>query len=119
MGDITHNLSRSEFTCKCGCGYSVADYQLVSVVQGLCDYFNTTVTLTSASRCEHHNMVVGGGDDSQHLKGLAADIMLIGVPASDVQARLKHLADGRMWGIGCYKGFTHIDMRAVPARWYG
>jgi hypothetical protein len=35
MGDLTANLSESEFHCKCGCGHNVANPELVKILQEL------------------------------------------------------------------------------------
>ena len=32
MGDLTKNFSRSEFACKCGCGFDDIDLVLQSVI---------------------------------------------------------------------------------------
>ena len=119
MGDLTVNLSRDEFACRCGCGLCVADHELVEVLQELCNYFGAQIHITSASRCSEHNASVAGGERSQHLKGLACDFVLHGVPPKDVQARLRRLAGGGRWGIGTYDTFTHFDVRKTAARWTG
>ena len=49
MGDLSLNLSRHEFACQCGCGYDTVDFELVTVVQEGCEYFDTTVTINSGA----------------------------------------------------------------------
>ena len=116
MGDLTANFSRSEFECRCGCGLCIADFALVALLQELRTYYDRTIFIDSATRCEQHNADAGGGVTSQHLLGLAADIRVSGISSDQVQAELRSRAGDR-WGIGSYDAFTHIDVRRVAARW--
>lgn len=71
------------------------------------------ITITSGYRTQRHNAEVGGSKGSFHLTGLAADIVVGGLSAREVQ---KLLAD---WpgGMGSYAGWTHLDIRPYKARW--
>ena len=71
------------------------------------------IRITSGFRTPWHNRHIGGAKNSYHLRGMAADIVIRGLPARDVQ-RLMADWDG---GMGCYAGFTHLDIRADRARW--
>ena len=82
---------------------------------------NAPIKINSAYRCPEHNAKVGGVKNSQHLSGLAADIVCNTVPprmlANIVEELMK---DGRIpnGGIGRYDTFTHVDIRPNgPARW--
>ena len=43
---------RSEFACKCGCGFDTVDTELLKVLTRLRVRFNKPVKITSACRCE-------------------------------------------------------------------
>lgn len=117
VGDLTKNFSRSEYACKCGCGFDTVDYQLVMFHQRIRDHFESPVTITSGCRCGEHNARVGGAHDSQHTKGRAGDITVDGIDPYDV-------ADYAIFtgvpGVGDYDDFTHTDTRSNgPAMWEG
>lgn len=115
MGDLTRNFSRSEFTCKCGCGYDTVDFALITTLQNLRDFFEQPVIVKSGSRCLKHNKYVGGSPKSQHLEGKAADIVVENIPAKVVQ---EWCIDNGVPGVGQYEDRTHIDVRSYDmARW--
>ena len=116
MGDLSEHFSRSEFACKCGCGYNTVDAELIFVLEELRFHFKKPVTINSACRCKTHNDKIGGSSNSQHLLGRAADIIVKNVAPKVVWEYLttrypKH------FGIGKYETFTHIDTRCSRARW--
>ena len=117
MGDLTKNLSRHEFACKCGCGFDTMDWETVTLVQALCDRFNTKVLVHSGCRCTTYNRKVGGAKDSQHIKGRAMDISLEGVSPETVYEYLDRWNKDNL-GLGLYKTFVHVDTRSSgKARW--
>ena len=117
MGDLTNNLSRHEFACKCGCGLDTADIGTVSVVQDVCDNFGCSVIVTSGCRCTEHNEAVGGAKSSQHVKCRAADCVFKGVKPSWVFEYLCKTYPDK-FGFGLYEDFVHIDTRSGgAARW--
>ena len=118
MGDISKYFNRSEFACKCGCGFATVDVELIEVLQTLRYKFNQPVTITSACRCDEHNKKVGGSYGSKHKQGIAADIVVEQVSASDVYRYLDSMYGDR-FGLGKYDEFTHIDVRQNKARWKG
>ena len=67
-------FKRSEFACKCGCGFAPVDNELLEVLSIVRVRFKSPVTINSACRCEAHNESVGGADGSKHKLGIAADI---------------------------------------------
>ena len=129
MGDLTQNLSRSEFACRCGCGFDTVDIELPRIIQGAADHFARKfstlirVEVSGPNRCEAHNRDEGGADDSQHLYARAGDIKLF-IRRTGEQIYPDLVADyfetkypGRL-GIGRYNGRTHVDNRTNgPARW--
>jgi len=117
-GAVSPNFMRSEFECKCGCGFNEIDPELVYVVQDVRTHFGLPVNITSACRCKKHNKKVGGSAKSQHVLGTAADIVVRGVSASDVQDYIDNKFPDT-YGIGFYSSFTHVDVRKDKARWIG
>ena len=73
MGDLTKDFSAYEFQCPCGCGRSEMDSAFVRQLQCLRDLYGP-LKINSGFRCAEHNRAVGGGPESSHLDGLAADI---------------------------------------------
>jgi uncharacterized protein YcbK (DUF882 family) len=116
MGDISKHFSRSEFECKCGCGFNTVDVELIDALEKVRGYFDTPITITSGCRCPDYNAYVGGSQNSQHLLGRAADIVLNLVASSEVQDFLKSEYPDSL-GIGSYDNFTHVDSRSTRARW--
>lgn len=115
-------FKRSEFACKCGkyCnGFPVEpNEKLVETLETIREHFGVPVTVSSGIRCKTHNTNVGGVSNSQHMEGTAADIVVKGVPVSEVVKYAETLMP-KTGGIGTYKTFTHIDVRSVKARWNG
>tara|TARA_R110000744_G_scaffold262002_1_gene376569 strand:+ start:37 stop:381 length:345 start_codon:yes stop_codon:yes gene_type:complete len=113
---ISKNFNRSEFACKCRCGFSTVDVELLEVLELVRAAFNSPVSISSACRCESYNRHVGGGSESKHLQGIAADIVVKGVEPKVVYTLLNDMNQNK-FGIGSYKTFTHIDVRPNRARW--
>ena len=117
MGDLSRNFSRYEFACKCGCGFDFVDAELIKVLEQVRFHFDKSpITITSGCRCETHNQKVGGSAYSKHIKGIAADFKVKGVHADEVASYLERTYPDK-YGIGRYKGRTHIDIRKSKARW--
>lgn len=111
-------FKRREFACKCGCGTSTVDAELLTVVTDVREHFGSPVVITSGHRCESHNRKVGGASKSVHMTGKAADIKVSGVDPSQVAFYLEQKYQEK-YGIGRYNSFTHIDVRDVKSRWRG
>lgn len=136
---LTNNFLRSEFACKCGCGFDTIDFELLTALQHCVDRLTTainkkiTVGINCGCRCKKHNDDLRDlhkktkgekGEDtainSQHIYGRAADVKFF---ANDIQIKPSEIADFfdsnyKHFGIGVYKTFTHIDCRSNgPARW--
>lgn len=119
MTKLTKNFWRAEFACKCGCGFDTVDIELVQALQALRDYGGVPIVITSGCRCEEYNAKVGGGTNSQHLRGRAADIVIEGVDPSEIYHHLNDKYPDR-YGLGLYEDFVHVDTRSNgPARWHG
>jgi uncharacterized protein YcbK (DUF882 family) len=118
MGDLSANFSRSEFACKCGCGFQTVDVELLEVITSVREKFRKPVTINSACRCDEHNKKIGGSYGSKHKQGIAADIVVKGVNPDTVYAYLDDMYP-TSFGMGKYESFTHIDVRRTKARWKG
>lgn len=138
MGNITKNLSRHEWSCKCGCGFDTVDYELPKIIQGTADMFaavdgiDVRIDITGPNRCVEHNEKVQKeansnyvpySSKSQHLYGRAADFKLFnrqtgGQVDPDRVADFLEKRFKNKYGVGWYNGRTHIDTRTNgPARW--
>lgn len=124
-------FKQSEFACKCGCpppGHSQGRYSyelteewidtdFMERLELLRRAWGKPITVTSGYRCKQHNKNVGGGRNSKHLEGIAADLV---VPKKDLKkfAELcdRFFLDG---GFSLYlkQGFVHVDGRGRKARW--
>ena len=113
---VSKLFARSDFACRCKCGFCAVDVELLYVLEDLATHFGTVPCITSACRCAEHNRKVGGRTRSEHTIGLAADIMLSGIRPDDVADYLCYRYPD-CYGIGRYDRFTHVDVRAKKARW--
>ena len=139
MGDLTHNLSRHEFACQCGCGFAVADFETVSILQETADHYmaalkaRVEIIITSGCRCLEHNETVQKEYDpdyvpyssaSKHMTLGAVDYKMffynagerVQIPPRQIHNYLDHKYPTRL-GLGVYKNRNHIDPRSKKARW--
>lgn len=142
MGDLTRNLSRHEFACRCGCGLDTVDVALPGLMQEGCDHFQAKyphmklrIMVNRGGSCAKHNKTVGGtqekrtwlgqiipGSGSQHLYFKAADFYFedsltgYNIPSQEVYDYYNSRYPERL-GIGLYNGRIHLDTRFLRARW--
>ena len=121
MGDhesgFTENqfFKRSEFACRCGCGYDTVDARLLEMLTIIRASYNAPLIIHSGARCEHWNKRQGGSG-SQHLWGKAADFHIEGVEPKEVYDLLDQTRVN--WaGLGLYRSWVHLDIREEKARW--
>ena len=107
---LSKNFSRSEFACRCGCGFDTVDAKLISVLQDVRNQFGA-ISINSGCRCEAHNKYIGGSKNSQHLLGRAADIVpksaTVEIVAQWVKDKYPSVS------VGLYSTFVHIDTRST------
>ena len=116
MGDLSEHFDRAEFQCECGCGFDTVDTDLLRILEVIRQHFDRPIRVSSGCRCAAHNAGIGS-DNSQHLYGRAADIVVDGIDPSLVYELADNMGIG---GAGEYDTFTHIDSRTNgPARWAG
>jgi len=115
---LTPHFKAREFACADGSDAVFVSEELVGILEKIRAHFNKPVVINSAYRTPSHNKKVGGTSRSQHLYGLAADIVVRdtapGAVADYAETLLKNTG-----GIGRYKNFTHIDVREKKSRWNG
>lgn len=114
---LSRNFKVREFSCNDGSDVVIIDPLLIWILQNVRDHFGKAVTITSGYRTVAYNSTLkGSAKDSYHLLGMAADFAVSGVKASEVQNYLESLMPGT-GGIGKAANYTHVDTRAVKARW--
>lgn len=113
---VTTNFKVREYACKDGSDPVFIADDLKNLLQKIRDHFGKAVTINSAYRTPTYNKKVGGAEDSQHMYGLAADIVVKGVAPKTVAAYAEKLLPNT-GGIGIYDTFTHVDVRKKKARW--
>ena len=101
-------FNRSEFACKCGCGFSDVDINLIGILNQMREEINQLIIINSGCRCEEHNKKVGGSKNSSHVKGLALDIKVL-------NSRYRYLIivaaiNAGINRIGIHSNFIHIDI---------
>lgn len=73
-----------------------------------------------AYRCPEHNAQVGGVPDSEHVRGIAADIGVAGKTAAELEAVARTIPAIKGIGRADHQNYIHIDLRESPAQWcYG
>lgn len=115
---LSKNFKVKEFACTDGSDPVFVAVELVEVLQKIRNHFGKAVKITSAYRTPPKNKAVGGTAYSQHLYGMACDIKISGVSPKKVAEYAEKLLP-KSGGIGIYKTFTHIDVRANKSRWNG
>lgn len=138
--DLAPKFKRSEFACKCGCGFDTVDYELLTALTRYRNYLSTlyagmsiSIVINCGCRCKNHNDALrklhketGGKQgeatavNSQHIYGRAVDMkvfvdsVLLSPQAVHDHFNLYH----NHFGLGNYSTFTHIDCRSIgKARW--
>lgn len=121
---ITKNFSKREFDSKDGARMPDDVYDNIIGVainlQVLRDTLNAPIIINSGYRSPQHNKEVGGVPNSQHVKGMAADIKSSHYTSKEISEVIEKLiAEGSMeeGGIGIYNTFVHYDTRGYKARW--
>jgi uncharacterized protein YcbK (DUF882 family) len=128
MGDLTENFSWSEFACKDGtpvpedlrAAVIKTAEQLEKIRAKAQPLGGNYIKITSGYRTPEYNQLVGGSKRSQHLNGLAADIIINGLNAEitfDLVYDMMLNGEILAGGIGRYKTFTHVDFRGRITKW--
>lgn len=112
---LSKNFMLSEFACKCSrCSEILVDEKLVLILQAARDHFGKPININSFYRCPQHNAEVGGASQSYHMKGMAADIVVVGVSPLEVAQYFEYIG---VKGIGLYNWGVHVDTRDSKYFW--
>ena len=110
------HFQKSEFACKCGCGFDDINYNLVNILERIRSHFgDRQIIITSGCRCAKHNAEVGGVQGSRHVLGKAADFYVSGVSTKDLLNYCQSLVNQGVLRYtytnnGSMNGVVHIDI---------
>lgn len=117
---LSKNFTRKDFKCPCGCTRQMVDSELVEKLQRIRDVVGKKIKITSGYRCLKRNQDSGGGTNSRHRYGMAADWRLEDRSLNPVALGILASAVG-FGGIGIYwyagNMFCHADTRGTKATW--
>ena len=126
MGATSPHFSDSELSCHgmastppCGCGgVNECQQELVDALEAL-RKVGLPIAVDDAYRCPVHNAAVGGAPNSEHMRGIAADIKITGMTAAEMYQAALNIPAFANGGIGVaeHQGYIHVDTRGVSARW--
>lgn len=117
VGDLSEHFSKAELACHC-CGELQIETALIDALELLRSYAGKQIVVHDAYRCPVHNQDVGGVTDSEHTRGMAADISILGFSLQQMFDLALQVPAFRNGGIGAYDtGFLHVDVRSHQARW--
>ena len=115
---VSANFRVREFACKDGSDPVFIHTELAEILQKIRNHYKKAVIIVSGYRTPSYNKKCDGASFSQHLYGMAADVMISGVSPEDVAQFVETILKDR-GGIGIYSTFTHIDVRTKKSRWRG
>lgn len=115
----TAHFDFSEFHSKDGSGFSNGQVDADTVQENVRRLMykleavrakagDQAITVNSGFRSINHNADVGGASNSQHMYGIAADIVISGGSVSDA---ISYAQSSGFSGIIRYSTFTHVDSR--------
>ena len=91
---------------------------LVDGLEALRSLAGVPVIINAGYRCPRHSHEVGGVPNSEHTRGLAADIRLPDLSLQQMYELAMEVPQFAHGGIGVYDGgFLHVDVRDHRARW--
>ncbi len=113
----TH-FTDAELSCR-HCGRNECKPELLAALEAFRVVVGRPVTVDDAYRCPEHNAAVGGVPNSEHTKGIAADVKVPGMEPSKMYVAALMVPAFANGGIGvaerqCY---IHLDTRPGRARW--
>lgn len=117
MGDLSPHFSKHEFACRC-CGELQVKMRLIDALEKLRALAGKAIVIHDGYRCRAHNQEVGGVTDSEHTRGLAADVEIPGLSLEEMYDLALQVPEFARGGVGVYDGgFLHVDVRLHAARW--
>ena len=116
MGDLSKHFSKSEFACKCGCGFDDIDPVIVARLEGIRAHFNKPVVIHCGCRCAGHNAATkNAAKKSWHMRGKAVDFHVDGVSIAELHRYVVSLGIGGVEALVATPTWVHWDMR-TPAK---
>ena len=76
LGDLSEHFSKAELACHC-CGTLKIEAALIDALELFRSLAGRPVVVHDAYRCPVHNQKVGGVNDSEHTRGMAADAIFV------------------------------------------
>jgi uncharacterized protein YcbK (DUF882 family) len=117
MGNLSLHFSKKEMACHC-CGTLKVEQRLLNALEKLRALSGQPLLVHDAYRCPEHNEQVGGVPDSEHTRGMAADVKIPGLSLQQMYELALEVPEFAEGGIGVYDGgFLHLDVRPHSARW--
>jgi uncharacterized protein YcbK (DUF882 family) len=71
---LSKYVSLSEVVCKCGCGL-VPTKEMLDKFDQIRESYGKPLHITSGARCEKQNKKIGGSPKSNHVLGMALDVV--------------------------------------------
>lgn len=117
---LTDHFTLDEFQSKDGAPMpphvAINIYRVALELEVLRRRVGKRITINSGYRSPAHNEAVGGAQNSQHMRGTAADIVVQDMKPEEVAATIQALADQGKMQVGwmkIYPSFVHFDIRGV------
>src|ERR1051325_5814172 len=112
------HFSEVELSCH-HCGINACQQSLVDALEAFRTLSGKPVIVTSAYRCPQHNAEAGGAGRSEHVEGLAADIRVEGMTATQMESLARKIPAIRGIGRNDHQQYIHVDVRPTLtlARW--
>ena len=117
MADLNAHFSKKQLACRC-CGQLKMDDRLLAGLEALRNLAGAPIIVHDAYRCPEHNEQLGGVQNSEHTRGMAADVNIPGRSLQQMYELALQVPQFAGGGIGAYDGgFLHVDVRDHPSRW--
>lgn len=109
---LTKNFRKRELDCNCKIDHeTITDRLLIDGLQKIREHFGRRCDINSGHRCQIYNdQLPNSSRNSNHVRGMAADIDVDGVDPRLVAAYAASLG----LRVGFYKTFTHVDITGGP-----
>jgi uncharacterized protein YcbK (DUF882 family) len=105
------HFSDKELACR-HCGVNETKPALHALLERIRAVYGKPIRINSAYRCSEHNLKIGGSPNSQHVTGLAADLMPINGGSLKELFEAARACDPKGLGLYIDENFVHVDVRA-------
>lgn len=115
---VQRNFSLIELSCPCGICTPIINRMFIDRLQCLRDVFGKPIVINSWYRCRVYNAKIGGAENSQHTRGVAADISVKGLTSEEKFELINLAYRFGFKGIAQGSTFIHLDLReSATATW--